>query len=169
MDINFKGQRALVTGAGKGKIFFFAFRKVTKLYRERIARAPQYFEPTFVSSTKLESDLHLTICIVISSPLECGKVAKTYDSVLFKGIGRSTAKMLVECGAEVIALSRTQADLDSLKEEVRPGGGGGTPIWNRRGCSSEILNLTPKGDHLVVAQGFCDPKGDQSGRGLSKF
>jgi len=51
MDINFKGQRALVTGAGKG-------------------------------------------------------------------IGRSIAKMLVECGAEVIALSRTQADLDSLKEEV---------------------------------------------------
>ena len=36
-----------------------------------------------------------------------------------------------------------------------PGGRGGTPIWNRRGCSSEILNLTPKGD--------------QSGRGLSKF
>ncbi|KAL9956631.1 hypothetical protein ACROYT_G038137 [Oculina patagonica] len=35
-----------------------------------------------------------------------------------KGIGRSTAKMLAECGAEVIALSRTQADLDSLKEEV---------------------------------------------------
>ena len=34
---------------------------------------------------------------------------------------------------------------------------GGTPIWNRRGCSSEILNLTPKGDHLGVAQGFCDP------------
>ena len=27
--------------------------------------------------------------------------------------------MLVECGAEVIALSRTQADLDSLKEEVK--------------------------------------------------
>lgn len=35
-----------------------------------------------------------------------------------KGIGRSTAKMLVECGAEVIALSRTQADLHSLKEEA---------------------------------------------------
>ena len=34
-------------------------------------------------------------------------------------------------------------------------GGGGTPMRNRRGCSSEILNLTPKGD--------------QSGRGLSKF
>ena len=38
-----------------------------------------------------------------------------------------------------------------------PGGGGGTPIWNRRECSSEILNLTPKGDHLGVAQAFCDP------------
>ena len=27
----------------------------------------------------------------------------------------------------------------------------GTPIWNRRGCLSEILNSTPKGDHLGVA------------------
>ena len=35
-----------------------------------------------------------------------------------KGIGRDTAKALVECGAEVIALSRTQSDLDSLKVEV---------------------------------------------------
>ena len=34
--------------------------------------------------------------------------------------------------------------------EVR-GPGGGTPIWNRQGCSSEILNPTPKGDHLGVA------------------
>ena len=41
------------------------------------------------------------------------------------------------------------------KESDDPGGGGGTPMRNRRGCSSEILNLTPKGD--------------QSGRGLSKF
>ena len=31
----------------------------------------------------------------------------------------------------------------------------GTPFCNRRGCSSEILNLTPRGD--------------QSGRDLSKF
>ena len=57
-------------------------------------------------------------------------------------------------------------ELDSLCEEVRRhflwlrppvGGGGGPPIWNRWGCSSEILNLTPKGDHLGVAQAFCDP------------
>ena len=26
------------------------------------------------------------------------------------------------------------------------------------GCSSEILNLTPKGDYLGVAQAFCDPQ-----------
>ena len=32
---------------------------------------------------------------------------------------------------------------------------GGAPIGNRRGCSSQILNLTPKGD--------------QSGCGISKF
>ena len=35
--------------------------------------------------------------------------------------------------------------------------GWGTPIWNRRGCSSEILNLTPNGDYLGMAQAFCDP------------
>ena len=37
-----------------------------------------------------------------------------------------------------------------------PGGGGGDSHM-KRGCSSEILNLTPKGDHLGVAQAFCDP------------
>ena len=63
---------------------------------------------------------------------------------------------------------RLESELGQL--EFRPGeGGGGTPIWNRRGRSSEILNLTPKGDHLGVAQAFRDAKGDQSGRGLSKF
>lgn len=34
------------------------------------------------------------------------------------GIGRATVKTLVQCGAEVIALSRTEADLLSLKQEV---------------------------------------------------
>ena len=32
------------------------------------------------------------------------------------------------------------------EEETSPGGG--TPIWNRRGYSSEILNLTPKGETI---------------------
>ena len=35
-----------------------------------------------------------------------------------KGIGRNTAKALLQCGAEVIALSRTQSDLDTLKQEA---------------------------------------------------
>ena len=34
-----------------------------------------------------------------------------------KGIGRAIAVQLLKCGADVVALSRTQADLDSLKEE----------------------------------------------------
>ncbi|XP_046584676.1 L-xylulose reductase-like isoform X1 [Haliotis rubra] len=35
-----------------------------------------------------------------------------------KGIGRDIAKALVRCGAETVAVSRTQEDLDSLKKEV---------------------------------------------------
>ena len=45
----------------------------------------------------------------------------------------------------VMTLSRPLNDL----EDASARGG--------RGCSSEILNLTPKGDHLGVAQAFCDP------------
>ena len=57
-------------------------------------------------------------------------------------------------------LARKQPDLNcgarTTKRGINPrGGGGGTPMRNRRGCSSGILNLTPKGD--------------QSGRDLSKF
>ncbi|XP_066521321.1 L-xylulose reductase isoform X1 [Hoplias malabaricus] len=40
-----------------------------------------------------------------------------------KGIGRATAIALVRCGAEVIAVTRTKADLDSLLQEcpsIRP-------------------------------------------------
>ena len=39
-------------------------------------------------------------------------------SLLDAGIGRATAIALAQYGAEVIALSRTAADLESLKEEV---------------------------------------------------
>ena len=35
-----------------------------------------------------------------------------------KGIGREIVRVLAECGAEVVAVSRTQADLDSLKAET---------------------------------------------------
>ena len=37
---------------------------------------------------------------------------------MYTGIGRALAKALLEGGAETYALSRTQADLDSLKREV---------------------------------------------------
>ena len=39
-------------------------------------------------------------------------------------------------------------------EGHNPGGGA---LWNRYGWLSEVLNLSPKGDHLGVAQAFCDP------------
>ena len=42
-----------------------------------------------------------------------------------KGIGRGLTVKLVELGAHVIAISRTQADLDQLSKEL---GGGVTPI-----------------------------------------
>ena len=48
-------------------------------------------------------------------------------------------------------------NLNQLLALTPGGGGGGTLIWNRRGCSSEFFNLTPKGDHLGVAEAFCDP------------
>ena len=51
--------------------------------------------------------------------------------------------------------SSYRSDGFQLNNEMTPGEK--TPIWNRRGCLSEILNLTPKGDHLGVAQAFCDP------------
>ena len=36
-------------------------------------------------------------------------------------------------------------------------GGGGNSHMEQTGMLVEILNLTPKGDHLGVAQAFCDP------------
>lgn len=41
------------------------------------------------------------------------------------GIGRATALALARCGAEVVAVTRTLADLDSLLLEVTPA----TPIY----------------------------------------
>ena len=46
------------------------------------------------------------------------KLLEASMQILYLGIGRDVAKALVACGAETFALSRTQADLDSLKQEV---------------------------------------------------
>ena len=43
---------------------------------------------------------------------------------------------------------------NNMPKPPRGRGSGVTLKWNRRGCSSEILNLTPKGDHLGVVQAF---------------
>ncbi len=45
-----------------------------------------------------------------------------------KGIGREIVKVLAKCGAHVVAVSRTQSDLDSLQTET--------------GCSTIVADLT---------------------------
>ncbi|MFS4437407.1 SDR family oxidoreductase [Paracoccaceae bacterium GXU_MW_L88] len=61
-----------------------------------------------------------------------------------KGIGRATAILMAERGAKVIALSRTQADLDELTEET--------------GCVSIAVDLSdPAGAREAMAEaGACD-------------
>ncbi len=59
--------------------------------------------------------------IYVMDVFACSNVssALSYSNCYFvQGIGRAVAKALVEGGAETYALSRTQADLDSLKAEV---------------------------------------------------
>jgi L-xylulose reductase len=56
-----------------------------------------------------------------------------------KGIGREIVKVLAGCGAEVVALSRTAADLDSLKEET--------------GCHCLIADI---GDAKIAQQAAAD-------------
>ena len=50
--------------------------------------------------------------------------------------------------------------LQSILPRAIERGGGGTPIWNRRGRSSEILNLTPKETIWVWHKEILTPKRD---------
>ena len=88
--------------------------------------------------SELLSGLHVTFC----------EMANPRTSAIVKLSGLWT----VEYGEKIVLQHGRHMGLDPR----------GTPIWNRRGCSSEILNLT----WLKL---FVTPKGDQSGRGLSKF
>ena len=56
---------------------------------------------------------------------------------------------------KIIFVFKAYSDLVNWLEPQ--GGGGGIPIWNRRGCSSEIFNLTPKGDHPGRGSSFLRP------------
>src|SRR6056297_257060 len=61
-----------------------------------------------------------------------------------KGIGRATAHLLAARGAEIVALSRTQSDLDSLVAEI-----GG------RSVAADLS--TPSGARAAMAEaGTCD-------------
>ena len=58
--------------------------------------------------------------IVISTYIVYNLVKTGLKLIYFpiSGIGRACAIALVETGADVVALSRTQADLDTLKQQV---------------------------------------------------
>ena len=71
----------------------------------------------------------------------------------------------------VLVSGKTQTESPSIYLLVQCvtslGGGVGTPIWNRRGCSSEILNSTLKETIWAWLKLFVTSKGDRSGRGSS--
>jgi hypothetical protein len=105
MEIDFKGKRALVTGAGKGKsMILFSC----------------YLDCNF--SLKLSNhayNFNVVIYDLCVSYFIISQIFICYTFVLLlTGIGRSTAKALAQGGAEVIALTRSQSDLDSLVAEV---------------------------------------------------
>lgn len=63
------------------------------------------------------------------------------------GIGRATSLALARCGAEVTAVTRTKADLDSLVQEVL------TP-WSRSNSSpiqNALLGLLSPSWHQFLA------------------
>ena len=111
-------------------------------------KAPIYFHVCLVINFSVSSSFSLTKLFAfekanISNTQVCKRLIKTSH------IPRYSPKL------ETIQVMYRHFQNHACGKKSR--GGGGTPIWNRRGCSSEILNLTPKGDHLGVAQGFCDP------------
>jgi len=55
-----------------------------------------------------------------------------------KGIGREIARLLAACGAEVIALSRTSSDLESLRDEI--------------GCDTLLAELADPGEAAQAAE-----------------
>ena len=84
----------------------------------------------------------------MNSRVNCGISCRVSDGEAYRNV---TNKLWISVPfVKVIIFAGTRHQGKQLSP-----GGGGTPMRNRRGCSSEILNLTPKGD--------------QSGRGLSKF
>ena len=97
-----------------------------------------------------------------SNPVEALNFFSGFFTQLHKlpSLRRSFLHFQKSLSQQTVVLQKWQKKIDMCNfplhdctQEQNPGG---TSIRNRRGCSSEILNLTPKGDHLGVAQAFCD-------------
>ena len=75
--------------------------------------------------------------------------------------------MAVLVGKTILWTSCDQEIFETHLKNYHSEGGGETLIWNRRGCSSEILNLTLKETIWTRLKNFVTPMGDQSGHGSS--
>ena len=86
-------------------------------------------------------------------------IKQPHSSCLFRESGRSlragSLDWVPRTGEAKKSVGKAPILLASFRLRLPPGRR--NPIWNRRECTSGILKLTPKGDHLSVAQAFCDP------------
>lgn len=58
------------------------------------------------------------LCVTINHVILCIQHAVNLDGTHIEGIGYEITKRLVECGAEVFAIGKTQSNLDNLKSKV---------------------------------------------------
>ncbi|MDO6732171.1 SDR family oxidoreductase [Marinovum sp. 2_MG-2023] len=73
-----------------------------------------------------------------------------------KGIGRATAVLLAERGAEVVAISRTQADLDGLKADIG-GRSIAADLGSAKGAHAAMIEAG-RADFLVNCAGLNVPE-----------
>jgi short-subunit dehydrogenase len=72
-----------------------------------------------------------------------------------KGIGRDVALLLHECGATVVAISRSKEDLDLLQKEI--------------GCETIVADLSDSSGHLFVRNSLQHNKRKMQPKKLEKL
>ncbi|MEX0744268.1 MAG: glucose 1-dehydrogenase [Phycisphaeraceae bacterium] len=88
-----------------------------------------------------------------------------------KGIGRTISELLASCGATVIAVSRTEADLQSLREKI-----GCETIWadladadaaRKAGEAAGVVDLLVNNAGVSIPQSFLDTSVDAFDRTMA--
>jgi NAD(P)-dependent dehydrogenase (short-subunit alcohol dehydrogenase family) len=78
-----------------------------------------------------------------------------------RGIGRACARALAEAGADVVAVSRSPAELETLAEEIRALGRRARPVAldvTHAGAVRRLVEELPALDVLVVSAGTNEPE-----------